>query len=175
MKYFLLIAILFTLVKRRNPLTFIYNIEFQWPLLILISFGVQIALAFITIETKNKLEWILVLTFLGIIAGLWKNRHLAGIKWMVTGALLNLTALMLHGGFMPVSEEALVMTGQTDPSFESDSRHRLMEDSMPYWILGDWVPVVRYVLSPGDFLVGLGIVLLIFHHSSKIKPKGERQ
>jgi hypothetical protein len=175
LKYFLLLAILFTLVKKRNPLTFIHNIEFQWPLLIIISFGVQIALAFITIETNNKLEWILVLTFLGIIIGLWKNKHLAGIKWMVAGALLNLSALLLHGGLMPVSEEALILTGQTDPSFESDSRHQLMEDSMPYWILGDWIPVFRFVLSPGDFLVGIGMILLIYFHSSKIKRKGERQ
>ncbi|MEH7440557.1 DUF5317 family protein [Neobacillus drentensis] len=175
MKYFLLLAILFTLFKKRNPLTFIHNIEFQWPLLIIVSFGVQIALAFITIETKNKLEWILIITFMGIVIGLWKNRQLAGVKWILTGALLNLTALLLHGGLMPVSKEALILTGQTDPSFESDSRHQPMEASMPYWIFGDWIPVIRYVLSPGDFLVGLGIILLIFHHSSKMKIKGERQ
>ena len=174
MKYFLLFAVVLTLTQKRNPLTFIKNIEFQWPLIILISFGIQIALAFITVETNKKFEFILILTFVGLIIGLWKNRKIAGVKWIITGASLNLTALILHGGFMPVSKTALIMTGQGITSFENDSRHQLMKDSLQYWILGDWLPVVHYVLSPGDLLVGIGIILLIFCNSSNRKIKGER-
>jgi uncharacterized membrane protein len=175
LKYFLLVAIIFTLLRKRNPLTFINNVEFQWPLIIVICFGVQIALAFITIETNEKLELILIFTFVGITIGLWKNRKFSGVKWILTGSILNLTALLVHGGLMPVSEDALTMTGQEVSSLGHDSRHQLMENSMRFWILGDWIPVVRYVLSPGDFFVGLGIILFVYHNSSKIKPKGERQ
>lgn len=175
MKYFLLFAIMLTLLQKRNPLTFINNIKFQWPLVIIVSFGIQIGLAIITIETKEKLELILILTFLGMIIGLWKNRQIAGVKWIVVGALLNLMALLLHGGLMPVSESALVQTGQEVDSFETDSRHQLMKNSMPFWLFGDWIPVVRYVLSPGDLLVGMGIILLITKNSSKFFLSGERK
>ncbi|WP_174727000.1 DUF5317 family protein [Mesobacillus harenae] len=167
MKYFLVFAVIYTLLKKRNPFTFIKNVEFQWPLVILVSFGVQIALAFITIETREKFEFILVLTFIGITIGLLKNKSIAGVKWIVVGAILNLTALILHGGLMPVSEAALKSTGQDgDLTFETDSRHQLMQGSMDYWILGDWIPVIRYVLSPGDLIVGIGIVILIYKNSS---------
>ncbi|WP_040203681.1 DUF5317 family protein [Neobacillus jeddahensis] len=170
MKYFLLLAIVITLLQKRNPLTFIKNIEFQWPLLLIVSFGIQISLVFITIETKTKLELILVLTIVGVIVGLWKNRKVAGVKWMVMGAILNLAALLMNGGSMPVSEEALLQTGQVElASFVTDSRHHLMEDkSLFYWVLGDWIPAADYVLSPGDVLVGIGIMLLIILNSSKM-------
>ncbi|MBB6446139.1 DUF5317 family protein [Bacillus benzoevorans] len=171
MKYSLLIALILTLIQKKNPLTFIKNIEFQWPLVILISFGVQIALAFATIQSKEKFELILILTFVGITIGLWKNRHIAGVKWILAGALLNFAALLLHGGLMPVSESALLQTGQEVDSFDTDSRHQLMDSSSPYWILGDWIPVIRYVLSPGDLLVGIGIILLIMNNSSKWELK----
>lgn len=173
LKYFLLFAFILTIFLKRNPLTFIKNVKFQWPLIILVSFGTQIALAFITFKTQEKFELILIFTFVGIIIGLWKNRHIAGVKWIIIGATLNLTALLLHGGLMPVSDFALIQTGQEGYSFKSDSRHQLMDSSSLFWLLGDWIPVIHYVLSPGDFLVGIGITLLIFKNSSKIKGKGE--
>lgn len=66
-----------------------------------------------------------------------------------------------------------MLTGQEAGSFETDSRHQLMNDSTLSWVVGDWIPVVRYVWSPGDIFVGFGIILLIFKNSSKIKIKGE--
>jgi hypothetical protein len=172
LKYFVLFAFIFTFLKNRNPLSFIKNIEFQWPLIILISFGTQIVLSFITIETEEKFELILVLTFIGVLIGLFKNKHIAGIKWMISGAILNLAALALHGGLMPVSETALKMTGQ-DTSFVTDSRHQLMDDSSLSWVVADWIPFGKYVMSPGDFLVGLGLIILIYRNASVRKRKGE--
>ena len=173
LKYFLLLAITLTIICKRNPFTFVKNVEFQWPLIIIISFGIQISLVFISIETKDKFEMILMATFLGIIIGLWKNRKVTGVKWIMSGALLNLLALLVHEGLMPVSETALKLTGQEGVSFEADSRHQLMTDSNFLWILGDWIPVYKYVLSPGDFFVGVGIIVLIFLNSSKWKKTGE--
>jgi len=167
LKYFLLLAFLITIVSKKNPLTFFKNVEFQWPLLIVLSFGTQIALAFFTIETAEKLETILILTFLGILIWLWINRSIAGLKWIFAGTLLNLLALLVHEGLMPVSEKALQQTGQDRLSFATDSRHQSMTDSSFTWILGDWIPVVKYVLSPGDLLVGMGIILLVLINSTK--------
>jgi hypothetical protein len=174
MFYFIIIAFIITLYQKRNPFSFIRNISFEWPLVILLSFGTQIVLSIITMQTAEKLEWIFVLTFVGVIIGLLKNRKIKGIKWIVSGATLNLLALLLHGGTMPVSERALQLTGQENVLLDTDARHHFMNESV-FWILGDWIPVIRYVLSPGDFLAGIGIILLIVLHSERRKISGTVQ
>ncbi len=171
MKYILLVAIMLTLLKGRNPLTFINNVKFQWPLVILVSFGVQIVLVFFSLGTKGKLDYILVFAFIGIIVGLIVNYKIPGIAWIVSGATLNLVALFLNEGFMPVDENALNKTGQEVSSLETDSRHQLMTDTTKFWMLGDWIPVIKYVISPGDVLVAIGLILLIYMNSSKMKIK----
>jgi hypothetical protein len=171
MKYILLFAIILTLLKGRNPLTFIHNVKFQWHLVILMSFGVQIALAFITLESKEKFDSILLYTFIGMIVGLIINYKIPGVAWIVAGATLNLLALVLNEGFMPVDQNALNKTGQEVSSFETDSRHQLMTNTTTFWMLGDWIPVIKYVLSPGDLLVAIGIILLIYRNSSKMNLK----
>ncbi|XJZ27003.1 DUF5317 family protein [Bacillota bacterium Lsc_1132] len=172
MVYFIIIAIVITLFQRRNPFSFIRTISFEWPLIILLSFGAQIVLSFVTYQTKEKIEWIFVLTFVGIIAGLLKNRKIAGVKWIVAGAILNLLALLLNGGTMPVSDKAIQITGQENASFETDARHHLMNETV-FWFLGDWIPLIRYILSPGDILAGIGIILLIVKHSERRKRQGD--
>ena len=172
MLYFIILAIFIALFQKRDPFAFIRTISFEWPLIILLSFGVQIVLSIVTYHTKEKLEWIFVLTFLGIIAGLLKNRKIAGVKWIVTGAIINCFALFLYGGIMPVSNKALRLTGQESVLFETDARHQLMNETW-FWFLSDWIPLVQYVLSPGDFFVGIGIILLIVKHSGYRNKQGD--
>jgi len=174
MFYFIIVAFIITLYQKRNPFSFIRNISFEWPLVILLSFGTQIVLSIITMRTAEKFEWVFVLTFVGVIVGLLKNRKIPGVKWIAAGATLNLLALLLHGGTMPVWEKALQLTGQENVLLDTDARHHLMNESN-FWILGDWIPVIRYVLSPGDFLAGLGIILLIVLHSERRKISGTVQ
>jgi hypothetical protein len=171
MFYFIIVAFFITVYQKRNPFSFIRNISFEWPLVILVSFGTQIILTVLTIQTKEKFEWVFILTFVGVIIGLLKNRKISGVNWIVTGAILNLLALLLHGGTMPVSKRALQLTGQESILFDTDARHHLMNESM-LWILGDWIPLIRYVLSPGDFFAGIGIILLIVTHSEYRKGQG---
>jgi hypothetical protein len=171
MFYFIIVAFFITVYQKRNPFSFIRNISFEWPLVILVSFGTQILLTVLTIQTKEKFEWVFILTFVGVVIGLLKNRKIRGVNWIVTGAILNLLALLLHGGTMPVSKKALQLTGQESILFDTDARHHLMNESF-FWILGDWIPLIRYVLSPGDFFAGIGIILLIVTHSEYRKGQG---
>ncbi|NRD76889.1 DUF5317 family protein [Bacillus sp. BRMEA1] len=172
MVFFVIIAFLIAFFLKRNPFQFVRNISFKWPLIILLSFGAQIVLSFVTLETREKIVWVFVLTFIGVIFGLYINRRIPGVKWICIGAALNLIALLLNGGTMPVSKKALQLTGQAGVSFATDARHHLMGDSV-YWILGDWIPVIRYALSPGDILAGIGIAILIIKHSEKRSDQDE--
>lgn len=167
MIFFIIIALLLTLTLKRNPIYLIQNIEFKWPYLILIGFGTQIALEFIALNTSEKFEIILTITFLCILIGLWVNRNIIGVKWIFAGALMNVIALLVHGGLMPVSEIAIQQTGQEHLSFETDARHQPMNYSNSFWILGDWIPMIRYILSPGDVLVGIGIIRLIVKNAKQ--------
>jgi hypothetical protein len=134
---------------------------------------IQIVLELIAINFPDKqVPIILFLTFLGMLLGLWYNRELGGIKWVITGLSINIIALITHGGLMPVSEKAMKVAGlQYLLDYTHDSRHQDMGESF-FWWLGDWIPVIvpigeNFVLSPGDVMVGLGLILFCIYHSSK--------
>lgn len=90
---------------------------------------------------------------------------------------MNTLALLLHGGLMPVSENVIKMVDLKDSSFDTDSRHQLMEDTN-FWWLGDWIPFFtpigsNSVLSPGDLIVGIGLIVFIVRNSARRGPYSE--
>lgn len=176
MIYFIIIGIVIALLLKRNPISILLHIKLRVPYLIIGSFLIQIILAVVAAKTHEQYPMILILTFAGIIASLFLNRHLTGVKWILAGTVLNMLALLLHGGMMPVSENAMRIAGLEDLGFDSDSRHRLMETSL-FWWLGDWIPLItpigtNYVISLGDLVVGIGFIVLIVRTSV---VKGERE
>jgi hypothetical protein len=168
MLYFTSFGIILTLILMRNPLRIQENIRLRWTILIVSCFGIQIGLAFIASSTQEKWESVLIITFIGIVIGLWMNRTIPGIKWILVGAGLNVLALLIYGGLMPVSETAMEIAGQDATGFESDSRHQLLHDE-PFWFLADWVPIPPYVMSIGDILVGIGFIRLLSINSPTFK------
>ncbi|BCG58193.1 hypothetical protein PUR_16180 [Paenibacillus sp. URB8-2] len=67
---------------------------------------------------------------------------------------------------MPVSSTALRLAGLDHlGDYSLSSRHRSMDESHLQWI-GDWIPFItpvgtNYVLSPGDVIVGIGLIALL--------------
>lgn len=107
MIYFIITGIVIALLLKRNPISILFHIQLRVPYLIIGSFLIQIILAVVAAKTQQQYPVVLGLTFAGVIASLFLNRHLAGVKWILVGAALNLLALLLHGGIMPVSENAM--------------------------------------------------------------------
>ncbi|WP_044748258.1 DUF5317 domain-containing protein [Bacillus alveayuensis] len=170
MIYFIIIGIIITLFLKRNPLT-ILTIQLKAPLIMIGCLLVQVFLAYIAYSKNLYYPFILNITFIIMLFCLFLNRHLYGVKWIFIGALLNTLALMLHDGFMPVSETAMKIANLENFSFKGDSRHRGMEES-PFWWLGDWIPFftpigTNYVISLGDVFVGIGLILFIVRNSLK--------
>ncbi|HZH61635.1 MAG TPA: DUF5317 family protein [Metabacillus sp.] len=170
MVYFMLIGIIIALLLKRNPLT-ILTVELKAPLLMIGCLAVQVILAYIAYSKHLYYPFVLNITFIIMLFCLFLNRGLYGVKWIFCGALLNALALVLHRGFMPVSETAMKLAGLEHLGFEGDSRHRSMGDSL-FWWLGDWIPFftpigVNYVISLGDVLVGVGLILFIVRNSLK--------
>jgi hypothetical protein len=171
MIYFVFFGIIAALLFKKNPLTLPLNIKFKAPFLIMGCLIVQVAIELIAIISRTKIEGILVITFILLFIGLLLNRRIIGMKWIAAGLFLNMMALVLNGGLMPVSETAMEIAKLEHLlDFNQDSRHQLMEDSHFGW-LGDWIPFLtpvgtNYVLSPGDLLVGFGLIILMVRNSS---------
>jgi hypothetical protein len=84
------------------------------------------------------------------------------------GLLLNAAVYAANGGFMPVSEGALIASGNTEAlsAIADGGRFQkviLLRSDTPLWFLGDILPlpVVGKVYSVGDVVAGLGLFVLI--------------
>jgi hypothetical protein len=173
MYYFFIFGVILTLFLKRNPITIIPNVIFRVPLLLISCLVTQIGLELLAVNyTDKKYPAILFLTFLGMLIGLYLNRHISGIKWIFFGLSINILALITHGGLMPVSEKALKIADLGHlVDYSQDSRHQEMGDSF-FWWLGDWIPLIipfgkNFVISPGDFVVGVGLILFCINNSTK--------
>lgn len=177
MIYFVLAGLLFAMVGRRNPLSIVWTLSFKFPFLFLGAFGIQmlIALSDWSFLLSHR-AGLMNITFFMILVGLFINRQIGGIRWILIGVLCNFLALVIHGGEMPVSEEAMRIAMIQDPTFEGDSRHQAMMDTA-FWWLGDWIPFKsplgpRYVYSLGDLIVGIGLIRFLWANSLR---RGQKQ
>lgn len=162
MYYFFLIAIVVTLLTKRSPLKSFDNVKLRFPYLFIGAFILQVIL-FVLFELNTvRFAYLFELTLAIIILGLWINRQIRGMKWILVGCFLNLAAIIIHSGRMPVIKSALDIARISYTP--EDARHQLLIDSA-YWWLGDWIPLYKKVLSIGDFCVGIGIIIFFLHNS----------
>jgi len=149
------------------------EMKFRHPWLIVCAIGTQAALAL-----PGPRGWpsslrfaIVVITYL--IAGWWlfenARASYGGLRWglalIAGGWFLNLLAIVPNGG-MPVSGSALRRAGfaaSTSVRQGHLSKHVLANHNTVLRALGDVIPLpwFRSVISPGDSLMVVGIVILI--------------
>lgn len=168
MIYFIIAGIILCIILKRNLLTVVNSFTaFRMPYLLIGTFAFQIFIYWLSNSTHRNYPILLELSFAVIIVGLWMNRHLPGIIFICFGAGLNLLALIIHGGLMPVSEKAMMMFGFNGFSLDADDpRHQLMNTSH-FWWLGDWIPFFKHAISIGDIFVGSGFVRFLLGTAAK--------
>ncbi|SEB75364.1 DUF5317 family protein [Paenibacillus sp. GP183] len=160
MIYFIIAGVILCLILKRNLLTIVNSVTtFKMPYLLISTFTFQILIYWLSNRTQRSYPILLELSFAVMILGLWMNRHLPGIIFICFGALLNLISIIVHGGLMPVSEKAMIISG-INASHLDAPRHQLMNTSN-FWWLGDWIPFIRHVISIGDVSVGFGFILFL--------------
>jgi len=122
---------------------------------------------------------ILVLSQLGLLAFVWANRQLVGMRIFGLGLLLNLLVICLNGGLMPLSPETAGVLFPELPASTweigirpgrskniilppGDTRLAFLSDAilLPAWFI--WTRA----LSAGDLLIALGIVWMLAVESS---------
>ena len=154
------------------------NLPFRWGWVALIAFGLQIYLIYFPEPVSAGLVsfrvGLLVMSYVLLIAVIWQNRALPGIWLIGAGLLANFAVMLLNGGYMPITPEALAQSGHSGNilSPETGSRVRATKDivlpreaTLAWWlsdifILPSPFPIPS-VFSLGDTLIALGVFWLV--------------
>lgn len=88
-----------------------------------------------------------------------------GLASVALGTGLNRFVIAQNGGKMPVFPSLSYLTGYCTPgSFAAaDSVHVLGGEATRYWFLADYIDIGYSVLSPGDLLVHLFVLILLYY------------
>ena len=119
---------------------------------------------------RDNILLIHCLSYLLLFIGIYFNRDSLAFKIIFIGVFLNFLVIMVNGGQMPVSGEAMVSIGLIDNMTDiSDGKiitHALMDSHTVFRYLGDILVLAKpyprpKVFSIGDVFMGLGIFLYI--------------
>ncbi len=116
--------------------------------------------------------YIYIATILMTLAFMALNLHIPALRLILIGALLNGAAIIANGGYMPLSNEAMRISG-LDERFEREldpetatvdvqlTNNKRVDDDTLLVFLGDFIPVPYgptgpTVISIGDILIALG-------------------
>lgn len=144
-----------------------------------LAFLIQAFLIFFPGETGGGLfsarSMVLILSYALLLVVVWLNRKVAGVKLIGLGLLLNFLVIVLNGGFMPVTPEALVRTGYdvNAPRLETGylvarSKNIVMQaGEARFWFLSDIFLLpkpfpIPTVFSIGDVLIAAGTCYFLY-------------
>jgi hypothetical protein len=148
--------------------------------LLLAAFALQAYLVYVPAGKSegphDPSAWLHIATYILLLAGVWLNRRLPGMVWILAGLLLNLVVIAANGGFMPITPEAVLKLGHADrvASLEAGQRVHLAKDILlprnqtRLWPLSDVFVIalgfpLRTAFSLGDILVAVGAFLFLQH------------
>ncbi len=154
--------------------------------LALLALALQIPLLrapFGTARQVTAQQALFLLSQLSLLAFVWRNRRLPGIKIVGLGVVCNLLVIILNSGFMPITPETLVRInpGSTLNEWPAGLHYGFSKDIIlpqeetNLWLLSDililpppfpW-PVA---FSLGDLVIAAGIVSLLQGPSASARP-----
>lgn len=117
---------------------------------------------------------ILVASYLAIFAVVWLNKKLPGIWLIGAGFAANFSVMILNGGYMPITKEAVEQIGHARKVLNAEPGARVIgtkdivlprESTMGWWLSDIFVlpppfPIPS-VFSLGDALIAAGVFWLI--------------
>jgi uncharacterized protein DUF5317 len=148
------------------------RVPLRWLGLVPIAFAIQWVLVRIpTMDPHPALGVALVASYGTLLAFLLINRRLPGLGLAAAGTLLNLTAIVANGGFMPTTAATLAAAGLERSQMALGQRVLGSKDILlppggaVFGWLGDTMTIawpIPQAFSVGDVLVALGIGTLVF-------------
>jgi hypothetical protein len=133
----------------------IKGLAFVW-----LALGMRVAAGVLAVRGFSFGPWFQIGAYLMFLYIVGLNLSLPGMKTFGLGSLLNFAAIVLNGGTMPVSADAIAAAGILR---EPVGTHSLLSTETKLWFLADVIPVrwPPQVLSVGDLLIVVGIFMFI--------------
>jgi hypothetical protein len=155
----------------------IEQIDIKAIWLVIISFFLEFSIVMLIqkgILEKGILTYILDFGMYAIlVAFIYINRNNKLIVLMGIGFLLNCIPIFLNGGAMPVGEQAIRISG-ISININREGLYTIINDETKFWLLGDIIPFIglrRYVISIGDVIAAIGMMLIIITGMRKQSTK----
>jgi hypothetical protein len=165
---------------RGGDLVRLGDVSIRCGWLVLAAFALQAYLVYVpagrTTGLRDPTAWLHIGTYILLLIGIWLNRRLPGMAWILAGLALNLIVITANGGFMPITPEAVQTIGHVErvTSLAAGQRVYLAKDVvLPrnqtlLWPLSDVFVVAlgfpfRTAFSLGDILVAVGVFLFLQH------------
>lgn len=143
-----------------------------------LAFLMQAYLIFVPAETAGGLlssrSLILIVSNCLLFVVIWQNRELQGVKLIGLGLLLNFVVIVLNGGFMPITPEALIQTGHDSYAPRLETGYRvartknvvLEPGEARLWFLSDILVLPRpfpipSAVSVGDVVIAAGVFFFL--------------
>lgn len=104
---------------------------------------------------------LLATSYVAVLAFVWLNRALPGMRTIFVGFALNAVVITANGG-MPVSPAALRAVGAPSEDI-TPGKHRLLGEDDPLPWLADVIPVppLPVIISIGDVVLAAGVAVLV--------------
>jgi hypothetical protein len=154
------------------------HVELKWAWLAPLAFLMQAYLIFFPADTAGGLlsarSLLLTISHILLFVVVWQNRDLGGVKLIGLGLLLNFLVMMLNGGFMPITPDALVQIGydgnvaQMQTGYIVGRTKNMVAEpgDARLWFLSDIMVIpkpfpIPAALSVGDVVIVMGVFLFL--------------
>lgn len=163
---------------RGGSLRRLADLPLRWGWLALAAFALQIYLIYFPEPVSQGLVTprggLMIVSYTLILAVVWRNRALPGMWVMGAGFLSNFGVMLLNGGYMPITPEALEQVGHSRRALSPEMGARVMatkdivlpREATTLWWLSDIFVIappfpIPSVFSLGDALIALGAFWLL--------------
>jgi hypothetical protein len=141
------------------------TLRFRYGWVMLVGLVVQVILfsPAVTHVVGDAGPPIYVISTGAVIAAVLLNLRITGMAIVAMGAISNLTAIVLNGGYMPADPGAMAALGKLEPTVYSNSAvvpDPVVRPLTDIFALPTWMPFAN-VFSVGDVLIAAGVVVVI--------------
>lgn len=171
-----LVAVLVGLVRGGN-LRRLADLPLRWGWVAVLAFTLQIYDIYFPEPSSQGFSLrlgILIVSYLSLLAVVWLNRSLPGIWLIGAGYIANFSVMILNGGYMPITIQAVEQIGRAHKVLGTEPGARIIgtkdivlprESTIAWWLSDIFVlpppfPIPS-VFSLGDVLIAAGVFWLI--------------
>ena len=164
MLYAILVGLALGLLARGRPER-LAQLRVRWAPAAIVGLAVQVVL--FAAPVADRIGSAGVPIYVGstavVLAVVVRNLAIPGLPVVALGAASNLTAILLNGGYMPTTREALAAAGERlGPEYSNSAAPTdvAVAPLTDIFAMPPWLPFAN-VFSIGDVLIGVGIAAAI--------------